>query len=57
MKMRYRALENTFMTYDLIEYCGVNKRNAEKMIERWKKEGYIRMTSYGVYEKILLELM
>jgi Mn-dependent DtxR family transcriptional regulator len=57
MKWRYRQLEDEFLTYDLVELCGVSQRNAEKMVERWKAEGYIRMKEYMVYEKIIPELL
>lgn len=57
MKWRYRQLEDEFLTYDLVELCGVSQRNAEKIVERWKAEGYIRMKEYMVYEKIIPELL
>ena len=57
MKVRYRSLPNEFTTNDLVYYCGVNQRNAEKIVERWKSEGYIVMRSYGIYEKVILDLM
>jgi Mn-dependent DtxR family transcriptional regulator len=41
----------------LVEFCGVSQRNAEKMVERWKAEGYIRMKEYMLYEKIIPELL
>ena len=57
MKQRYRSLSNEFITSDLVYYCGVNQRNAEKIVERWKSEGYIVMKEYGIYEKVILDLM
>ena len=57
MKVRYRSLPNEFTTNDLVYYCGVNQRNAEKIVERWKSEGYIVMSTYGLYEKVILDLM
>ena len=57
MKQRYRRLDNDFSTADVIERCEVSKRNAEKMVERWKNEGYIRKIENMWYRKILLELM
>ena len=57
MKLRYRSLPNEFTTNDLVYYCGVNQRNAEKIVERWKSEGYIVMSAYGLYEKVILDLM
>ena len=57
MKVRYRSLPNEFTTNDLVYYCGVNQRNAEKIVERWKSEGYIVMSAYGLYEKVILDLM
>lgn len=57
MKARYRALGNMFMVGDVINRCDVSQRNAEKMVERWKSEGYIIMRSYGLYEKVILDLM
>lgn len=57
MKQRYRKLSNDFCPDDLVEQCGVNRRNAEKIIERWKNEGYIRKVMNAWYTKILLELM
>ena len=57
MKVRYRSLPNEFTTNDLVYYCGVNQRNAEKIVERWKSEGYIVMSTYGIYEKVILDLM
>jgi predicted transcriptional regulator len=57
MKLRYRSLSNEFITSDLVYYCGVNQRNAEKIVERWKSEGYIVMKEYGIYEKVILDLM
>lgn len=57
MKARYRALGNRFMVGDVINRCDVSQRNAEKMVERWKSEGYIIMRSYGIYEKVILDLM
>lgn len=56
MKQRYRVLGNQFTTIDVIRQCGVTQSNAEKMIERWKKEGYIVMSEYGLYDKVILEL-
>ena len=57
MKLRYRALPNKFNKYDLMDQCGVEQRNAEKIIERWMKEGYIVMGEFGTYEKVILDLM
>lgn len=57
MKARYRALGNMFTVGDVINRCDVSQRNAEKMVERWKSEGYIIMRSYGIYEKVILDLM
>ena len=57
MKWRYRQVGNVFMTCELVMACGVSQRNAEKMVERWKKEGYIRMQDYMFYEKIVPELL
>jgi CRP-like cAMP-binding protein len=57
MKQRYRSLSNEFTTSDLVYYCGVSQRNAEKIVERWKSEGYIVMKEYGIYEKVILDLM
>ena len=57
MKQRYRALPNKFNKYDLMDQCGVKPRNAEKIIERWMKEGYIVMGEFGTYEKVILDLM
>lgn len=58
MKQRYRRLPDIFMTYDVMSECGVKQRNAEKMVERWLKEGYIKKTdAYAVYEKVILELL
>ena len=45
------------MVGDVINCCDVSQRNAEKMVERWKSEGYIIMRSYGIYEKVILDLM
>ena len=57
MKMRYRSLSNLFTTSALVNHCDVSQRNAEKIVERWKNEGYIIMKSYGIYEKVILDLM
>ena len=57
MKQRYRAMPNMFTKYDLMDKCGVEQRNAEKIIERWMKEGYIITRMYGAYEKVILDLM
>ena len=58
MKARYRSIgDKLFTTSGLADYLNISQRNAEKMVERWKKEGYIRMSSYGIYEKVLTELM
>ena len=57
MKQRYRSLSNMFTTSALVNHCGVSQRNAEKIVERWKNEGYIVMKTYGIYEKVLLDLM
>ena len=57
MKVHYRSLPNEFTTNDLVYYCSVNQRNAEKIVERWKSEGYIVMSTYGLYEKVILDLM
>ena len=57
MKQRYREMPNMFTKYDLMDKCGVEQRNAEKIIERWMKEGYIITRMYGAYEKVILDLM
>ena len=58
MKCRYRRLANEFTVYDVMNNCYVKQRNAEKMVERWLKEGYVKKTeTYAVYEKVILELM
>ena len=57
MKYRYQKLGNFFTTYDVVQCCGVSQRNAEKMVERWKKEGYIKVVTYSLYEKVLPELI
>jgi len=36
--------------------CDVRPRNAEKMIDRWLNDGYIKRIAYGRYHKVLLEL-
>ena len=48
---------NLFTTSALVNHCGVSQRNAEKIVERWKNEGYIVMRTYGLYEKVILDLM
>jgi len=57
MRLRYQSLPDDFMTYDVEEICRVTKRNAEKMVERWKREGYIEMPEYGIYHKLLPTLL
>ena len=56
MKYRYRILPEEFWREDLEDLCGVNRRNAEKMIERWHSEGYIERIESGIYRKLYLEL-
>jgi predicted transcriptional regulator of viral defense system len=38
------------------DLCGVKKRNADKMIERWCEEHYIDRIGTGIYRKLCLEL-
>jgi hypothetical protein len=57
MKQRYRQLGNNFASYNLVESFGIKQRNAEKIIERWKNEGYIRKVGNMWYTKVLTELM
>lgn len=57
MRQRYNLLPDEFMTADVEEMCYVTKRNAEKMVERWKREGYIEMTEYSLYRKLLPTLL
>ena len=56
MKFRYRILPDVFTMADLRERFGVTTRNAEKIIERWQNEGYIKNIDYGLYQKLFLEL-
>lgn len=56
MKYRYRILPDVFTMADLRERFGVTTRNAEKIIERWQNEGYIKNIEYGLYQKLYLEL-
>lgn len=56
MKNRYRLLPSDFCIDDLMDMVGIQKRNAEKMLERWLKEGYIERIEMGYYHKIFLEL-
>lgn len=57
MKQRYCLLADTFTTSDVIEQCHVSRSNAEKMIRRWKDEGYIVSEKRGVYQKVYYSLM
>ena len=54
MRERYALLPEVFETDDLIVLCGVKKRNAEKMIERWINEQYIKRLERGFYQKLFL---
>ena len=56
MKNRYRLLPSDFCIYDLMDMASIQKRNAEKMLERWLKEGYIERIETGYYHKVFLEL-
>ena len=57
MRQRYALLPETFQTDDIMMICGVEKRNAEKMIERWLREHYIERIEHGVYHKLFLFLI
>ena len=57
MKQRYAILPETFQTDDIMMICGVEKRNAEKMIERWLREHYIERIDHGIYQKLFLFLI
>ena len=57
MRQRYALLPETFQTDDIIMLCGVGKRNAEKMIERWLMEHYIERIEHGRYRKLFLFLI
>jgi hypothetical protein len=55
------ALVKTIIAIDLTlcqaQCCfGVTTRNAEKNIERWQNEGYIKNIDYGLCQKLFLEL-
>ena len=51
MRQRYALLPEDF-TVDIIQdYCGVERRNAEKMIERWLRERLIKRIEHGLYRK------
>ena len=56
MKNRYWTLPEEFSIYEVQSICGVSKRNAEKMIERWQSEHYIERIAPGYYRKLYLEL-
>ena len=55
-RIRYRRLPEVFDIDMVQQYCGVKKRNAEKMIERWHDEHYIDRIETGLYKKIYSEL-
>ena len=56
MKQRYWVLPEEFSIIDVEMILGVERRNAEKMIERWHKEHYIDRIEHGRYRKVYLEL-
>lgn len=56
LKERYHRLPNSFTVKDVEEICFIKKRNAEKMVQRWREAGYIEMVTHGHYEKIYNEL-
>ncbi len=46
-----------FNVWDLMDFCGIQKRTAEKMIERWLNDGNIERLEQGVYAKKYLYLL
>lgn len=56
MRARYSALPDEFSNLTLQVILGVTQRTAEKMIERWYKDGFIDRTETGLYKKLFLEL-
>ena len=56
VKKRYRMLPEAFDVYDLVNMFNLQKRNAEKIIERWLKDHYIERVETGLYRKLYLEL-
>jgi len=55
-RIRFRRLPEEFDVYMVQKYCGVKKRNADKMIERWCQDHYIERVETGLYRKLYLEL-
>ena len=55
-KKRYHRLPEKFDVYTVQDLCDVEKRNAEKMIERWLSDHYIERIETGYYRKIFMEL-
>ena len=51
MRQRYALLPETFSADTIQVFCGVERRNAEKMIERWLREGLIDRIDHGQYYK------
>lgn len=56
MKQRYWILPEEFSIESVQILLGVERRNAEKMIERWHNEHYIERIEHGRYRKVYLEL-
>ena len=56
MVWRYNLLPDEFGSMTIQVLCDVRPRNAEKMIDRWLNDGYIKRIAYGRYHKVLLEL-
>jgi hypothetical protein len=57
MRQRYAMMPDPFDVWDLMDFCGIQKRTAEKMIERWLNDGNIERLEQGVYAKKYLYLL
>ena len=56
MRSRYSVLPDEFSVPSMQIFLGVPQRTAEKMIERWLSDGYIKRIEPGRYQKLYLEL-
>ena len=56
MRSRYSVLPEEFSVPSMQIFLGVPQRTAEKMIERWLNDGYIKRIEPGRYQKLYLEL-
>ena len=53
----YRKLPDEFKTQQLMDCFGVSQPTASRAIERFKKDGIIENVKYGVYRKVVQELL